>query len=66
MGRKLQAGKDVFALEIGEVRQDLFHVDTLPHQFEDIADPNAHAANARLVAGFPGFDGNAIKQAGIH
>ncbi|AJP47435.1 hypothetical protein PG1C_01125 [Rugosibacter aromaticivorans] len=43
-----------------------FHTHAFVHHFKDIADPNAHAADARLAATFSGLAGDAIKQAGIH
>jgi hypothetical protein len=60
--RKLQAGENVISLQIGEVGENLAHINSVTHHFKNIVDTNAHSSNARTPATFTGCYCDAIKQ----
>ena len=59
---KAEAGRDVLALQVGELLDHLIRRQAHRQQIEDITDANAHAAHARTPPALVGIHGDAIHQ----
>lgn len=66
IGGVSQCGKDVFAFEIGIIRQDFFKRGSLCKQFEHIRHTDAEPTNTRAASALAGFDRDSIKTLVIH
>lgn len=50
IGGEVETGLDVLAIDVGIVVEDLLNTGAGGEQLEDVANAQAHAANARLAA----------------
>jgi hypothetical protein len=60
--RKAQAGRDVLGLEIRQLNHDVIDGQPGGERIEDVADADAHPADARAPAALIGVHGDAIHQ----
>ena len=66
VGRVVQRRKDVFALEIRVIRQDLLERSSRPEQFEHIRNTDAQSTNAGPAPTLAGFHRDSIEAIQIH
>jgi hypothetical protein len=66
MGRVLDRCHDVFTLQGGKVGQNLIERYARADEIKNVADPDAHSANARASAALSLFDGYSLEAVCIH